>query len=68
MTDCGWMRHIELPSDWNAVVVEVKSVDALTRLQQARLLTYLKLAGYRIGMLVTFNVVLFKQGIRRLVL
>ena len=51
-----------------AVVVEVKSVDALTRVHEAQILTYLKLSGSRIGFLMNFNVPLFKQGLRQFVL
>ena len=49
-----------------AVIVEVKAVDLLTRLHEAQLLTYLKLSGRKVGLLLNFNVVLFKDGIRRL--
>ncbi len=48
------------------VVVEVKAVEALSRLHEAQLITYLKLSGLRVGLLVNFNVVLFKDGVRRL--
>ena len=51
-----------------SVVVEVKAVDALTRLHEAQVLTYLKLSGCRIGFLMNFNVALFKQGLKRFVL
>jgi GxxExxY protein len=50
------------------LVVEVKSVDKLAPLHDAQLLTYLKLSGCRLGLLMNFNVLLFKQGLRRLVL
>jgi len=52
----------------NAVVVEVKAVEALTSLHSAQLLTYLKLSGLRLGLLVNFNAPLLKQGLKRLVL
>ena len=52
----------------NAIIVEIKSVDGLTPLHQAQLLTYLKLSGCRLGLLMNFNVPLFKQGLTRLVL
>lgn len=51
-----------------ALVVEVKSVERLSPLHEAQLLTYLKLSGCRLGLLMNFNVLLFKQGLRRLVL
>ncbi len=50
-----------------SIVVEVKSIEALTRLHEAQILTYLKLSGHRLGFLMNFNVALFKQGLRRLV-
>jgi GxxExxY protein len=51
-----------------AVVIEVKSVDALLRVHEAQVLTYMKLSGCRVGFLMNFNVPLFKQGLRRFVL
>jgi len=51
-----------------SVIVEVKSLDALAPIHDAQVLTYLKLSGLRIGLLINFNVVLLKQGIKRLVL
>ena len=50
------------------VIVEIKSVDALTPLHEAQVLTYLKLSKLRLGLLINFNVPLFKQGVRRLAL
>lgn len=52
----------------NLVIVEIKAIDALTRVHEAQVLTYLKLSGCRVGLLMNFNVALFKQGVRRLVL
>jgi len=49
------------------VVVEVKSIDRLAALHQAQLLSYLKLSGKRLGLTINFNVVLLKDGIKRLV-
>jgi GxxExxY protein len=49
----------------NAVIIEIKAVDALTRVHEAQLLTYLKLSGYRLGFLINFNTPLFKHGLRR---
>ena len=49
------------------VVVEIKAVEALLPVHTAQVLTYLKLANRRIGLLINFNVPLLKQGIRRLV-
>ncbi|MBI3743221.1 MAG: GxxExxY protein [Chloroflexi bacterium] len=52
----------------DAVVVEIKSVDALLPLHEAQVLTYLRLSQRRLGLLINFNVRLLKDGIRRLVL
>jgi GxxExxY protein len=47
------------------VVVEVKSVEGILPIHEAQLLTYLKLGGWKLGLLINFNVPLLKQGIRR---
>jgi len=51
----------------NAVVVEVKSVETILPIHEAQLLTYLRLGGWKVGLLLNFNVPLMKQGIRRVV-
>lgn len=51
-----------------AVVVELKAVDALTDVHIAQVLTYLKLSGHRLGLLINFNVARIKDGIRRVAL
>lgn len=50
------------------VIVEIKSVDALSPLHEAQALTYLKLSRLRLALLINFNVPLFKLGVRRLAL
>jgi GxxExxY protein len=50
------------------IVVEVKAVDELAPVHQAQLLTYFKLSGCRLGFLMSFNVTLFKNGLRRVIL
>jgi len=50
------------------VVVELKAVDALTPVYMAQVLTYLKLTGHRLGLLINFNVPLIKDGIKRIIL
>ena len=52
----------------DAVVVEIKSVEALTPIHDAQLLTYLKLGGWKVGLLINFNVEVLKTGIHRKVL
>jgi GxxExxY protein len=49
------------------VIVEVKSVEALSRLHEAQLLTYLKISKLKVGLLINFNVNLLKDGIKRLI-
>ncbi len=63
--DCGF--RCDLPVD-GQVLVELKAVDALTSIHDAQVLTYLKLTGCKLGLLLNFNVLRLRQGIRRLVL
>ena len=51
----------------NRIVVEVKSIDALTDIHLAQVLTYLKLNNSRFGLLINFNVLKLKDGIKRVV-
>jgi GxxExxY protein len=50
-----------------ALVVEVKAVSRLTPIHSAQLLSYLKLGGYKVGLVINFNVPRLKDGICRLV-
>ena len=50
----------------SCVVVEVKATDGLAPIHRAQLLTYLKLTGHPVGLLLNFNVELLKHGVRRL--
>jgi GxxExxY protein len=50
----------------SVVVVEVKSAEKLTAVHCAQLLTYLKITGHPVGLLLNFNVQLLKHGMRRL--
>jgi GxxExxY protein len=49
------------------VVVEIKSVEAIAPIHQAQILSYLKLSGKSLGLLINFNVVHLKDGIKRFV-
>ena len=49
------------------VVVEIKSVEAISPVHQAQILSYLKLSGKSLGLLINFNVVHLKDGIKRFV-
>ncbi len=50
------------------VVVEIKVVDQLMPVHEAQLLSYMKLAGCRVGLLINFNVTLLKDGVKRRIL
>jgi len=52
----------------NELIIEIKSVESLTDIHTAQMLTYLKLSGKRLGLLINFNVSYLKNGIKRLVL
>ena len=62
--ECGY--RIDLLVE-NSVVIEIKSVDAINDIHVAQVLTYLKLSKCRIGLLINFNVVKLKDGIKRLI-
>ena len=49
------------------VIVEIKAVETVAPVHKKQLLTYLKLADKRLGLLINFNVVLIKNGITRIV-
>ena len=62
--ECGYRIDLLVAG---LVIVEIKSVEALAPIHEAQLLTYLKLTGIKVGFLINFNVVVLKNGIRRLV-
>lgn len=62
--DCGYRLDLLVNG---AVIVELKAFDALEPIHTAQLLSYLKLADLRVGLLVNFNVEVLKQGIVRVV-
>jgi len=61
--DCGYRLDIVVAE---TVIVELKSCDDLQPIHEAQLLTYLKLTGIKLGLLINFNVILLKDGIKRL--
>ena len=63
--DCGY--RIDLLVD-NQVVVELKSIERFQRVHEAQLITYLRLSGVHVGLLINFNVPALRQGIVRRVL
>ena len=62
--DCGYRLDIVVE---RSLILAIKPVEQLSRLHEAQLLTYLKLSGMRTRLLLNFNVMLMKQGIKRLV-
>ena len=62
---CGYRVDL-LVAD--AVVVETKSIEAIAPVHEAQLLTYMRLGGWKVGLLINFNVLVLKNGIRRKVL
>ena len=63
--DCGY--RVDIPVE-NELIVELKSVDEMKGIHQAQLLTYMKLSGVKIGLLINFNATILKDGIKRFVL
>jgi GxxExxY protein len=51
----------------NKLIIEIKAVDALHDIHIAQILTYLKLSGCKLGLLINFNSVLFKDGVKRII-
>lgn len=62
--DVGYRIDLEVAG---SVIVELKAVEKLLPLHQAQLLSYLKLSGMRVGLLINFNVLHLRDGITRLV-
>lgn len=62
--DCGYRLDIVVEE---LVILELKAVEMLTPLHEAQLLTYLRLSGLWLGLLINFNVPILKDGIRRIV-
>jgi GxxExxY protein len=62
--DCGYRLDFLVAG---MIVVEVKATDALLPIHQAQLLSYLKLGGWKLGLLVNFHVPLLREGIKRVV-
>ena len=63
--DCGYRLDIVVE---NLVILELKSVADVTDVHRAQLLTYLKLSGLNVGLLLNFNTEVMKHGIVRMVL
>jgi GxxExxY protein len=61
--DCGYIMDLVVEE---RIVLELKSIDALAPIHGAQLLTYLKSADKRVGLLINFNVELLKDGLKRI--
>ena len=62
--DCGYRLDIFVE---NSIVIEVKSVELLHDIHLAQVLTYLKVVNRRVGLLLNFNVLRMKEGIKRVI-
>ena len=51
----------------NKLIIEIKSVEALLDIHMAQILTYIKLSNCKLGLLINFNSVLFKNGVKRVI-
>ena len=60
--DCGYRADIVVDG---TILLEIKAIDSLLPIHDAQLLSYLKLGGWKIGLLINFNVELLKDGLRR---
>ena len=63
LLDCGYRADLVVEDQ---AIVEIKSVSNLASIHEAQLLSYLKLSGCKIGLLLNFNVKYLKEGIRRM--
>jgi len=62
--DCAYRLDLVVE---NRIVLEIKSVQKIDPIHEAQLLTYLRLGGYNVGLIMNFNVVLFRDGLKRIV-
>ncbi|MBI3004699.1 MAG: GxxExxY protein [Ignavibacteriales bacterium] len=62
--DCAYRLDVVVEKK---IVLELKSIESLLPIHEAQLLTYLKLSGYRVGLLINFNVPFLKDGLKRFV-
>ena len=62
--ECGYRLDLLVE---NRIVVELKSVDGLGPIHEAIILTYLRMSGHKLGLLINFNVSVLKDGIRRFI-
>jgi GxxExxY protein len=63
--DCGCRMDIVVEQQ---LIIEIKSVDRIMPIHEAQMLTYLRLSGHKVGLLMNFNNTVLKDGLRRFVL
>jgi GxxExxY protein len=63
--DCGYRMDIVVSDQ---LIVEIKAVERIMPIQEAQMLTYLRLSDHRVGLLMNFNSVVLKDGLCRFVL
>ncbi|HXX24560.1 MAG TPA: GxxExxY protein [Terriglobia bacterium] len=64
MLECGYRMDLLVEK---SVVVEIKSIDALAPIHEAQTLSYMRLSGCKLALLINFNVTVLKDGIRRFI-
>ncbi|UJS17795.1 MAG: GxxExxY protein [Candidatus Jettenia sp.] len=62
--ECGYRLDLMIESE---AIVEIKSIEKLLPIHKAQLMSYLKLSGCKVGLLINFNVEILKEGIQRVV-
>jgi len=62
--DCGYRLDLVVE---DSVIVEIKATEGLLPVHQAQVMSYLRLTGLRVGLLITFNVPVLKRGLKRIV-
>jgi len=62
--DCGYRLDLLVEGK---IILELKSVEGLAPIHEAIILTYLRLSGHKIGLLINFNVTVLKDGVRRFI-
>jgi GxxExxY protein len=63
--DCGYRMDLVVQQE---VIIEIKAVERLMPIHEAQVLTYLRLGGHKIGLLMNFNSLVLKDGLRRFML
>jgi GxxExxY protein len=63
--NCGYRIDLLIEKK---IIIELKSVDTLAKIHEAQILTYMRFAGIKVGLLINFNVTVLKNGIRRFIL